>query len=206
MSVLLQEIVVLSGSFGHCKAQSVNNAQDRNGMRTVNSRMKLSPVVLLSFLLAQNAFAKSLLCASCIKACLNKFGPIVDDPECAEYCIDMGMCEPSSISIPVSPSPSPIPLSMGDLSNETIHSFQTSSKTVALVLSGGGSWGAMQAGFLRAICESGMVHTLGGFDLIVGTSIGAYNTAMLAQFNKAEFCQEVLLLFCLCLFCFVLFC
>lgn len=48
-------------------------------------------------------------------------------------------------------------------------------KTLAFVLSGGGSRGAMQAGALRALIESGYRP-----DLVTGTSIGAANGAFLA--------------------------
>lgn len=51
----------------------------------------------------------------------------------------------------------------------------------ALVLEGGGSRGAYQAGALKAFFEAGYK-----FDIVVGTSIGAINGAMIAQndFNK----------------------
>lgn len=48
-------------------------------------------------------------------------------------------------------------------------------QNLALVLSGGGSKGALQVGALRALCELGIQP-----DLLVGTSIGAVNTAFLA--------------------------
>lgn len=46
----------------------------------------------------------------------------------------------------------------------------------AFVLSGGGPYGALQAGALRALVDAGIVP-----DLVVGTSVGALNGAFLAQ-------------------------
>ena len=48
-------------------------------------------------------------------------------------------------------------------------------KRLALVLGGGGARGAMQVGALRALLEAGLKP-----DLLVGTSIGAINAAVLA--------------------------
>lgn len=48
--------------------------------------------------------------------------------------------------------------------------------TTAVVLSGGGSLGAVQAGMLAALAESGVVP-----DLLVGTSVGAVNAAYAAR-------------------------
>jgi NTE family protein len=48
--------------------------------------------------------------------------------------------------------------------------------TTALVLSGGGSLGAVQAGMLVALDEAGVVP-----DLLVGTSVGALNAAFVAR-------------------------
>lgn len=47
--------------------------------------------------------------------------------------------------------------------------------TTALVLSGGGSLGAVQAGMLLALADAGIVP-----DLVVGTSVGALNAAYVA--------------------------
>src|SRR3954451_11742169 len=47
--------------------------------------------------------------------------------------------------------------------------------TTALVLSGGGSLGAVQAGMLLALADGGVVP-----DLLVGTSVGALNAAYVA--------------------------
>jgi NTE family protein len=52
----------------------------------------------------------------------------------------------------------------------------------ALVLSGGGSKGAFEAGFIKALSEAGL-H----FDLITGTSIGALNGALLVMGKKEAF-------------------
>ena len=49
------------------------------------------------------------------------------------------------------------------------------SKRLALVLSGGGARGALQVGALRALLEGGLYP-----DLVVGTSAGAINAAMIA--------------------------
>lgn len=46
---------------------------------------------------------------------------------------------------------------------------------VAFVLGGGGRWGAVEVGMLRALVEAGVVP-----DVIVGTSIGAFNGAVFA--------------------------
>jgi len=45
----------------------------------------------------------------------------------------------------------------------------------AFVLGGGGRWGAVEVGMLRALVEAGIVP-----DLVIGTSIGAFNGAMFA--------------------------
>jgi predicted acylesterase/phospholipase RssA len=50
----------------------------------------------------------------------------------------------------------------------------------ALVLGGGGSLGAVEAGFIRRTMELGI-----GFDLMVGTSVGAINAAHVA-FHAAD--------------------
>ncbi|WP_216208549.1 patatin-like phospholipase family protein [Amycolatopsis aidingensis] len=49
-------------------------------------------------------------------------------------------------------------------------------RPVGFVLGGGGSLGAMQVGMLRALAEAGI-----GADLIVGTSVGSLNGAVLAR-------------------------
>lgn len=51
-----------------------------------------------------------------------------------------------------------------------------SGNRVALVLSGGASLGAVQAGMLHALYERGLAP-----DLIVGTSVGAINGAFIAS-------------------------
>lgn len=48
--------------------------------------------------------------------------------------------------------------------------------TTALVLSGGGSLGAVQVGMLRALLEADI-----GFDMVIGTSVGAVNAAWVAS-------------------------
>lgn len=52
---------------------------------------------------------------------------------------------------------------------------QNSFRRTALVLSGGGAQGAVEAGLHRAVVELGI-----GFDFIVGSSIGAVNGALIA--------------------------
>lgn len=52
--------------------------------------------------------------------------------------------------------------------------------TSALVLSGGGARGAYQAGVLRGMVDLGLLGESGGFDVLVGSSAGAINAAMLA--------------------------
>ncbi|MEM7273008.1 MAG: patatin-like phospholipase family protein, partial [Actinomycetota bacterium] len=48
-------------------------------------------------------------------------------------------------------------------------------KPLAVVLSGGGAYGAVQVGMLQALEEAGIVP-----DMVVGTSVGALNGALLA--------------------------
>ncbi|MGA8039130.1 MAG: patatin-like phospholipase family protein, partial [Acidimicrobiia bacterium] len=48
--------------------------------------------------------------------------------------------------------------------------------TVAFVLGGGGRWGAVEVGMLRALDEAGVRP-----DLILGTSIGAFNGSVVAD-------------------------
>lgn len=54
-------------------------------------------------------------------------------------------------------------------------------KRTALVLAGGGSFGAVQAGMLRALVAYGVVP-----DLIVGSSVGAINGAYFAGLPNAQ--------------------
>ena len=49
----------------------------------------------------------------------------------------------------------------------------------ALVLSGGGAKGAYQVGVIEELLNRGI-----GFDLVTGSSIGAFNGALLAEFLK----------------------
>ncbi len=58
------------------------------------------------------------------------------------------------------------------------HPHETSPRTLALVLSGGGPRGAMQVGALRALMDEEIIP-----DFIIGTSIGAINGAFLARFG-----------------------
>jgi predicted acylesterase/phospholipase RssA len=58
---------------------------------------------------------------------------------------------------------------------------------VALVLSGGGAKGAYQTGVLQALCETNVANS---WDMITGTSIGAMNGGVLAQFNKDQICSR----------------
>lgn len=48
-------------------------------------------------------------------------------------------------------------------------------RPIGFVLGGGGALGAVQVGMLRALLERGVTP-----DLVVGTSIGAFNGAILA--------------------------
>src|SRR5579872_4608660 len=61
------------------------------------------------------------------------------------------------------------------LAEETAMIWQELVKPVAFVLGGGGSLGAMQVGMLEALVEHAIVP-----DLVVGTSVGAINGAILA--------------------------
>ncbi len=58
--------------------------------------------------------------------------------------------------------------------------------TVAFALSEGGNLGAMQAGALRALLEAGVEP-----DLLVGTSVGAFNAAFCATHLGAEGAREL---------------
>lgn len=49
--------------------------------------------------------------------------------------------------------------------------------TTAFVLGGGGKWGAVEVGMLQALDEAGVVP-----DLILGTSVGAFNGAVVADY------------------------
>lgn len=53
--------------------------------------------------------------------------------------------------------------------------------TTAFVLGGGGRWGAVEVGMIQALDESGIVP-----DLILGTSIGAFNGAVIADYPGNE--------------------
>lgn len=53
--------------------------------------------------------------------------------------------------------------------------------TTAFVLGGGGKWGAVEVGMLQALNEAGIDP-----DLILGTSIGAFNGAVIADYPGAE--------------------
>lgn len=53
--------------------------------------------------------------------------------------------------------------------------------TTAFVLGGGGRWGAVEVGMIRALHEAGVVP-----DLILGTSIGAFNGAVIADYPGRE--------------------
>jgi NTE family protein len=53
--------------------------------------------------------------------------------------------------------------------------------TTAFVLGGGGKWGAVEVGMIQALDEYGI-----GPDLILGTSIGAFNGAVIADYPGHE--------------------
>lgn len=53
--------------------------------------------------------------------------------------------------------------------------------TTAFVLGGGGRWGAVEVGMIQALDEAGVVP-----DLILGTSIGAFNGAVIADYPGRE--------------------
>lgn len=53
--------------------------------------------------------------------------------------------------------------------------------TTAFVLGGGGKWGAVEVGMIEALHEAGIVP-----DLILGTSIGAFNGAVIADYPGPE--------------------
>lgn len=53
--------------------------------------------------------------------------------------------------------------------------------TIAFVLGGGGRWGAVEVGMVRALDEAGITP-----DIILGTSIGAFNGAVIADSPGAE--------------------
>jgi NTE family protein len=56
----------------------------------------------------------------------------------------------------------------------------TESATTAFVLGGGGRWGAVEVGMLRALDEAGIKP-----DLVLGTSIGAFNGSVIADLPGA---------------------
>lgn len=58
---------------------------------------------------------------------------------------------------------------------ESVAPSDSSGRPLALVLTGGGSKGALQVGMYRALCEVGLQP-----DVIVGTSVGALNGAFIA--------------------------
>lgn len=63
------------------------------------------------------------------------------------------------------------------------------SKPIAFVLSGGGNFGALQAGALEALIENGIVP-----DIVVGTSAGALNAVFLAvdpSLERAKVLSEI---------------
>eukprot|EP00298_Acanthocystis_sp_HF-20_P022460 c30411_g1_i1.p1 GENE.c30411_g1_i1~~c30411_g1_i1.p1 ORF type:complete len:410 (-),score=199.95 c30411_g1_i1:76-1254(-) len=62
----------------------------------------------------------------------------------------------------------------------------SSSTKVALVLGAGGARAAFQVGALKRICQTNP----NSWDMIVATSTGAVNGAILAQFNKNEQCSK----------------
>lgn len=53
--------------------------------------------------------------------------------------------------------------------------------TTAFVLGGGGRWGAVEVGMIQALHEAGIVP-----DLVLGTSIGAFNGAVIADYPGQE--------------------
>ena len=53
--------------------------------------------------------------------------------------------------------------------------------TTAFVLGGGGRWGAVEVGMVRALDEVGITP-----DLVLGTSIGAFNGAVIADYPGKE--------------------
>ena len=53
--------------------------------------------------------------------------------------------------------------------------------TTAFVLGGGGRWGAVEVGMIQALDEAGIAP-----DLILGTSIGAFNGAVIADYSGTE--------------------
>lgn len=61
-----------------------------------------------------------------------------------------------------------------------------SSTKTALVLAGGGSYGAVQVGMLQALIEAGL-----RFDLVVGASVGALNGAYFAARPDAQGVAEL---------------
>lgn len=60
----------------------------------------------------------------------------------------------------------------------------------ALVLSGGGAKGAFELGVLLGICNRPERANLRGWDLILGTSIGALSAGLLAQYPKEFQCSR----------------
>lgn len=61
---------------------------------------------------------------------------------------------------------------------------------IALVLSGGGAKGAYELGVLEGLCARAERSDFRGWDMILGTSIGALGAGLLAQFPKEQQCSH----------------
>ena len=75
---------------------------------------------------------------------------------------------------------------LGALAAGTVPQAQAKAATAprrALVLSGGGSWGAYEAGAIAGLVEAGQ---LDAYDVVCGTSIGTLNAAMVATGQGAQ--------------------
>lgn len=61
---------------------------------------------------------------------------------------------------------------------------------ISLVLSGGGAKGAFELGVLEGLCARAELTDFRGWDMILGTSIGALGAGLLAQFPKEQQCSH----------------
>jgi predicted acylesterase/phospholipase RssA len=66
---------------------------------------------------------------------------------------------------------------------------QLASAWTAVVLSGGGAKGAFEVGVLQSMCEH-HPSWANSWSMVLGTSIGALNAGVLAQFTKEEQCSK----------------
>jgi len=99
-------------------------------------------------------------------------------------CARLGQCMPKPDKIPPRESKTP---DFGGSLWDPIHGYDR--EPTALVLSGGGAKGAFELGVLQGICGRSELEKYRGWDMILGTSIGAMGAGMLAQYPKEVQCS-----------------